>query len=138
MLSLLGSTISPGHGSYTPRHLAEKILTSGSALAGERKQVTVLFVDVSGFTSLSARLDPGARDRGSDRPAAQTWLGLLALGRLQAARGRREEALARYRGARAVIAHLRMRTRDPDLRAGLESTPLIREVEELARARGEA
>jgi len=42
----------------TPRHLAEKILTTGSAPAGERKQVTVLFVDVSGFTSLSERLDP--------------------------------------------------------------------------------
>ena len=44
--------------SYTPRHLAEKILTSRSALEGERKQVTVLFVDVSGFTALSERLDP--------------------------------------------------------------------------------
>ncbi len=43
---------------YTPRHLAEKILSSRSALEGERKQVTVLFVDVSGFTSLSERLDP--------------------------------------------------------------------------------
>jgi class 3 adenylate cyclase len=43
---------------YTPRHLAEKILTSAGALAGERKQVTVLFVDVSGFTALSERLDP--------------------------------------------------------------------------------
>src|SRR5215813_6308332 len=28
---------------YTPPYLAEKILTSRSALAGERKQVTVLF-----------------------------------------------------------------------------------------------
>jgi len=45
-------------GSYTPKHLAEKILTSRSALEGERKQVTVLFADVSGFTSLSEGLDP--------------------------------------------------------------------------------
>jgi class 3 adenylate cyclase/tetratricopeptide (TPR) repeat protein len=43
---------------YTPRHLAEKILTSRSTLEGERKQVTVLFVDVSGFTALSEHLDP--------------------------------------------------------------------------------
>jgi class 3 adenylate cyclase len=43
---------------YTPPYLAERILTSRSALEGERKQVTVLFVDVSGFTSLSERLDP--------------------------------------------------------------------------------
>jgi class 3 adenylate cyclase len=43
---------------YTPQHLAEKILTSRSALEGERKQVTVLFADVSGFTSLSERFDP--------------------------------------------------------------------------------
>jgi class 3 adenylate cyclase/tetratricopeptide (TPR) repeat protein len=44
--------------SYTPKHLAEKILASRTALEGERKQVTVLFVDVSGFTSISEQLDP--------------------------------------------------------------------------------
>jgi class 3 adenylate cyclase len=44
--------------SYTPKHLADKILSSKSVLEGERKQVSVLFVDVSGFTSLSEGLDP--------------------------------------------------------------------------------
>jgi Double zinc ribbon len=38
----------PDPRSYTPKHLAEKILTSRSALEGERKQVTVLFADVKG------------------------------------------------------------------------------------------
>jgi class 3 adenylate cyclase/tetratricopeptide (TPR) repeat protein len=44
--------------SYTPKHLAEKILTSKSAMEGERKTVTVMFADVSGFTAMSERLDP--------------------------------------------------------------------------------
>jgi double zinc ribbon protein len=56
--------------SYTPKHLAEKILTSKSALEGERKQVTVLFVDVSGFTSLSERL---VGHRTSRRQAWNGW-----------------------------------------------------------------
>ena len=43
---------------YTPKHLAEKILTSKGAIEGERKQVTVMFSDVSGFTAMSERLDP--------------------------------------------------------------------------------
>ena len=43
---------------YTPRHLAEKILTSRAALEGERKQVTVLFADVKGSVELSAQLGP--------------------------------------------------------------------------------
>src|SRR5215471_1296060 len=37
---------------YTPAYLAEKILTSRSALEGERKQVTVLFADLKGSTEL--------------------------------------------------------------------------------------
>ncbi|MGH8693576.1 MAG: adenylate/guanylate cyclase domain-containing protein, partial [Burkholderiales bacterium] len=43
---------------YTPKHLAEKILNNRSALEGERKQVTVLFVDIVGSTSQSENLDP--------------------------------------------------------------------------------
>lgn len=43
---------------YTPPHLARRILHDRAVLEGERKQVTVLFADVSGFTSLAERLDP--------------------------------------------------------------------------------
>jgi len=43
---------------YTPKHLAERILTSKSALEGERKHVTVLFADVAGYTALSEKADP--------------------------------------------------------------------------------
>src|SRR6267143_253370 len=46
--------------SYTPQHLAEKILTSRTALEGERKQVTVLFADLKGSTELIRDLDPEA------------------------------------------------------------------------------
>ena len=51
--------------SYTPRHLAEKILAGRDALAGERKQVTVLFADVVGSTELI---------RGRDAEEAQRLL----------------------------------------------------------------
>ena len=44
--------------SYTPKHLAEKILTSKSALEGERKQVTILFADLKGSMELLADRDP--------------------------------------------------------------------------------
>jgi class 3 adenylate cyclase/tetratricopeptide (TPR) repeat protein len=43
---------------YTPRHLADKILRSRSALEGERKQVTVLFADLKGSMELTEQLDP--------------------------------------------------------------------------------
>ena len=44
--------------SYTPKHLADKILAARASLEGERKQVTVLFADVKDFTSISEKLDP--------------------------------------------------------------------------------
>jgi len=55
---------------YTPPYLAEKILTSRSALEGERKQVTVLFADLKGSTELIRDLDPEAAQQLLD-PALQ-------------------------------------------------------------------
>ena len=51
----------PDPRSYTPKHLADKILTSRSALEGERKQVTVLCADVKGSMDLAEGLDPEAQ-----------------------------------------------------------------------------
>jgi class 3 adenylate cyclase/DNA-binding IscR family transcriptional regulator len=50
--------VTPNPLSYTPKHLAEKILQSKSALEGERKQVTVLFADVKGSMELAESVDP--------------------------------------------------------------------------------
>ena len=51
--------------SYTPKHLAERILNSKAALEGERKQVTVLFADLKGSMELLADRDPSARPTSS-------------------------------------------------------------------------
>jgi class 3 adenylate cyclase/tetratricopeptide (TPR) repeat protein len=45
-------------GTYTPAHLASKILSARDRLAGERKQVTVLFADLKGSLELLADRDP--------------------------------------------------------------------------------
>ncbi len=44
--------------SYTPKHLANKILTTRASIEGERKVVTVLFADVANSTAISEKLDP--------------------------------------------------------------------------------
>jgi class 3 adenylate cyclase/tetratricopeptide (TPR) repeat protein len=44
--------------SYTPKFLADKILTIRSSIEGERKLVTVLFADIANYTSMSEKLDP--------------------------------------------------------------------------------
>jgi class 3 adenylate cyclase len=43
---------------YTPKYLAEKILSSRNSIEGERKHVTVLFADLKGSTALIADQDP--------------------------------------------------------------------------------
>jgi len=43
---------------YLPKGLTEKILAQRDRIEGERKQVTVLFCDMEGFTALSDRLGP--------------------------------------------------------------------------------
>ncbi len=43
-----------------PDQLAAKIASEGRAAAGERKSVTIMFADISGFMALSERLDPEA------------------------------------------------------------------------------
>jgi class 3 adenylate cyclase/tetratricopeptide (TPR) repeat protein len=57
-LTIAPSMTAPSPQTYTPTHLAEKILTSKSALEGERKQVTVLFADLKGSMELLADRDP--------------------------------------------------------------------------------
>jgi class 3 adenylate cyclase/tetratricopeptide (TPR) repeat protein len=59
--------------SYTPPYLAEKILTSKTALEGERKQVTVLFADLKDSTELIRGLDPEAAQQLLD-PAIQVMM----------------------------------------------------------------
>ena len=55
--------------SYTPSHLAEHILTSQKGLEGERTQVTVLFVDVSAFTTRAKHLGT----LGEPETVGQSW-----------------------------------------------------------------
>jgi class 3 adenylate cyclase/tetratricopeptide (TPR) repeat protein len=66
-------TTAPAPLAYTPPYLVEKILTTRSALEGERKQVTVLFADLKGSTELIRDLDPEAAQHLLD-PALQRMM----------------------------------------------------------------
>src|SRR5215831_17698457 len=68
--SMPSPAVAPTPLAYTPPYLAEKILTTRSAITGERKQVTVLFADLKGSTELIRDLDPEAAQKLLD-PALQ-------------------------------------------------------------------
>jgi class 3 adenylate cyclase len=59
-IAVSGQEHAPAPRAYPPPHLAEKILTARDTLAGERKQVTVLFADLKDSTELIRGLDPEA------------------------------------------------------------------------------
>jgi len=59
------SPAAPARGSYTPKHLAEKVLKARAAMQGEKKRVTVLFADIKGSTRLA------------EQAGAEAWHGIL-------------------------------------------------------------
>ena len=64
---IIGEAVSDAPHAYTPKHLADRILTSRSALEGERKQVTVLFCDIVDSFRLADVLGPEAMHQVMDQ-----------------------------------------------------------------------
>ena len=60
-----GAAADTARASYTPKHLADKVLKARAAMQGERKRVTVLFADIKGSTRLA------------ERAGAEAWHGIL-------------------------------------------------------------
>ena len=60
----------------------------------------------------------------------QTWLAYAALGRFHAERKDRDAARRAYHAARQMIERVKSDVRDPQLRAGFEHSPVIREIYE--------
>ena len=90
--------------SYTPKHLAEKILTSKSALEGERKQVTVLFADLKGSME---RALARATELGMRPLVAHCQFGL---GKLYQRAGNRQEAQEHFTSAMTMYREMDMRS----------------------------
>lgn len=110
---------------YTPKHLAEKILTSRSALTGERKQVTILFVDAVGSTAIAQKLDPEEMHQILDRAFELM---------LQSALKKPDGVRDAHQKAREIVERTSAGLRNETLRASFERSPLIRQVYDLADA----
>ena len=66
-LSAVGGAPARDARAYTPRYLADRILTTRGALEGERKQVSVLFADLVDSMRLAERLGAEEWHRVLDR-----------------------------------------------------------------------
>lgn len=122
--------------SYTPQHLAEKILITRSALEGERKQVTVLFCDLA-----CARRQWDAAEGWLQQtlPLSQTignptqlWQTYRALGEFHTEAKRPEPARQSYQAARDVIDRVKANVQTPALGGGLQHSPVIQQVYDLS------
>jgi hypothetical protein len=129
---------------YTPPYLVEKILTSRSALEGERKQVTVLFADLEGSTELIQGLDPEEAHQLLD-PALHVMMdavhrdeayALYLLGEIAAYREPPEATSAEphYQHAFALTSKLGMRPLQAHCHRGLGTWYATSGQPELARA----
>jgi class 3 adenylate cyclase/tetratricopeptide (TPR) repeat protein len=131
---------------YTPKHLADKILKARSAIEGERRQVTVLFADLAGFSALAEHRDPeevhGIVERCFEMIATEvhrfegtinqyTGDGVMALfgapiAHEDAARRAAHAALAIQRAVRELSRELAPRLeRDLEMRIGLNTGPVV-------------
>jgi len=119
----------PSPENYTPRHLAERVLASRDAIAGERKQVTVLFADIKGSTELVRELDPEEADAAMT-PAVQAMMDAVHRFEGTVNRVQGDGIMAMFG---APIAH-----EDHALRACYASLAMQRAIGELARERSVA
>ena len=117
---------------YTPKHLADKILTSRAALEGERKQVTVLFADVKGSMELAEQLDPEEWSQIMDR-----FFQILSDGR-PSLRGLRQQVhRRRHHGAVRRADRARGSRATRLLRGAASARRAQRYAEELRRTRAD-
>ena len=121
--------------SYTPKHLAERILTSKSALEGERKQVTVLFADLKGSMELLADRDPEEARKILDhltKASKQSYFPPYLFGAIHVALGENEQGLAwleeAYTHRDPYMVHLKRDAAFDPLRSDPRFQDLLRRV----------
>ncbi|MGB6066912.1 MAG: zinc ribbon domain-containing protein [Desulfomonilaceae bacterium] len=100
--------------SYTPEHLADKILNTRSSIEGERKTVTIMFADVTGSTepeqieAAEQEILQGISLLEELKLPCFSGDGYLWLGEVYAESGRRDEALENLKKAEGMFREMGM------------------------------